>query len=566
MCHGRQEESPGGHDASQPHRQPKMTMLHLVSDMATSSALPQPFGFSASRKGRMLAVFSARNIWLVRAEKLPQASTRTLEVRRRPIAVEILDDGSLLVVLATPHKVDVYALGAKDAGVIEKKRSIVLTGDASSLALSPDGLLVATGYEYGIELMSLAEHATDANRRTITCEPMGHLSFSDDGRTLLATSSARYTRPSTIFTVNGAFDGPFTGDGELVPQAVDDPATGQINELFAFNAEKDAWGIYDVAENHFKETKIHPPGDSKWMRAEELEDTQPAVSPKADHIAIAVKQHESINVWIYRLPDNLQSGTCSYACPGRHPLGHSPVDPCSSVLLYKHEATSARQISVMRWVTPTEDLCQDRLLVIGNMTWDMAPGVPTPTGDSLKTSGVVIMMDFGLDRPLSSPEPPEKVIIDLDELLPGEKLPEEDIAFEREVELVRTRTVAQQRGEAARAMARHRQSMLSPTTTSSHQIAAPASSNPRRSSVVEDEHGGMRMVFDEPYSHNQPRSQVSLQRAATVSANSPVNRRHLRALPSQPLEYRRADGLREFPHESDADDWIPPPPPYTAQA
>ncbi|KAK3048100.1 hypothetical protein LTS18_013010, partial [Coniosporium uncinatum] len=53
-------------------------------------------------------------------------------------------------------------------------------------------------------------------------------------------------------------------------------------------------------------------------------------------------------------------------------------------------------------------------------------------------------------------------------------------------------------------------------------------------------------------------------RAATVAAASPANRRHLQALPDRPLEYRRADGsgMREIPHESDADNWVPPPPAY----
>ena len=68
---------------------------------------------------------------------------------------------------------------------------------------------------------------------------------------------------------------------------------------------------------------------------------------------------------------------------------------------------------------------------------------------------------------------------------------------------------------------------------------------------------------DEPYSQSQPRSQFSLQRAATIAANAPANRHHLRALPDRPLEYRRADGLREHPHESDADNWVPPPPVYS---
>jgi hypothetical protein len=85
------------------------------------------------------------------------------------------------------------------------------------------------------------------------------------------------------------------------------------------------------------------------------------------------------------------------------------------------------------------------------------------------------------------------------------------------------------------------------------------------SSMSEDTDAGPVGPVDEPYSQQQPRSQFSLHRAATIAANSSAGRNHLRALPTRPLEYRRADGLREMPHESDADNWVPPPPAYTAE-
>jgi hypothetical protein len=104
-----------------------------------------------------------------------------------------------------------------------------------------------------------------------------------------------------------------------------------------------------------------------------------------------------------------------------------------------------------------------------------------------------------------------------------------------------------------------------PTLRNLHHSNSGRSSRRRRSfsSLSTNEERDEVVPIDEPYSQQQPRSQFSLNRAATIAAVAPATRLHLRALPDQPLEYRRADGMREIPHESDADNWVPPPPPYT---
>ncbi|KAG5974797.1 hypothetical protein E4U55_008046 [Claviceps digitariae] len=67
-------------------------------------------------------------------------------------------------------------------------------------------------------------------------------------------------------------------------------------------------------------------------------------------------------------------------------------------------------------------------------------------------------------------------------------------------------------------------------------------------------------AMDAPYAHSSPRSQTTLRRAATAAA---VNRQlNPRTADGRPIEYRRADGRADHPHESDADNWVPPPPPY----
>lgn len=71
-------------------------------------------------------------------------------------------------------------------------------------------------------------------------------------------------------------------------------------------------------------------------------------------------------------------------------------------------------------------------------------------------------------------------------------------------------------------------------------------------------------VFDGPYSHTQPRSRTSLYRSATaVAANRQRNPPRPLGAASGQVQYRRPDGRGELPHESDADNWVPPPPMYT---
>ena len=72
-------------------------------------------------------------------------------------------------------------------------------------------------------------------------------------------------------------------------------------------------------------------------------------------------------------------------------------------------------------------------------------------------------------------------------------------------------------------------------------------------------------AFDGPYSHTHPRSRISLYRSATAVEAS--RRRQPPPMPSSGrVEFRRADGRGELPHESDADNWVPPPPPYKKDA
>ncbi|KAH0538987.1 hypothetical protein FGG08_004436 [Glutinoglossum americanum] len=160
----------------------------------------------------------------------------------------------------------------------------------------------------------------------------------------------------------------------------------------------------------------------------------------------------------------------------------------------------------------------------------------------------------------------------------AELLLEETRDLEAEVAIFRRRTVAKRRGgigsrpdiegsaaTAATSSSSRRSLASRPGSTYVGQAPSLLLSPASASLDSADELTSFEEVqeaLDLPYSHTDPRSRTSLQRAATAVA---ANRLHnpLRVAEPGQVAYLRADGRRDPPHESDADNWVPPPPPYT---
>lgn len=568
--------------AASTHAHPGLTVLELVSNSASSSALPDGFDFNVSRRGSFVAVYSASNIWLIKAAQLPRLWARTLQVRRKPVAIDITEDGFLLAVLSRPSQVDLYEIHGEGDNQIKKRRTVMLVHEASSVVISPDARILITGNKFGIEVIAVGPDVPETARRTLSGPAGDALEFSDDGRTLLITGYARKSDGSALFVLPGLYDGPLTEEGEPIPQPPEaawtgsvlfpetariarqgtllpDADTGTFNELFAFNAEEDSWGIYDIACQRFTQRKMFLPDHQRWTRSEFVDDAMPAVSPNADLAAVALRMGGTTNIWIYEVPGwEYQASDTAKT--------QAPIQPCFCIPIRKEGPDTLQEICVLRWVKLDANV--QRLLAVGNSS--IVPDEADVPGVPMGSKGVVIIFDFDKRRTADSPVPaPMKQEYDLDPLCPGEMLPEGLIDFDREVELVRTRTRAQRQAQDRRDASR-RNSRVGSTPVQRARTTVTREPVPSPPVAVADEEEltmeEVQAAFEAPYDNQQPRSQMSLARAATVAAVSPANRRHLRALPFRPLEYRRADGGRELPHESDADNWVPPPPAYTATA
>ncbi|UPX11988.1 uncharacterized protein EKO05_0002566 [Ascochyta rabiei] len=569
--------------ATTSHAHPSLTLLQLVSNSASSSALPDSFDFNVSRKGKYVAVYSASNIWLIQTVQLPRLFARTLQVKRKPIAIDITEDGFLLAVLSRPSQVDLYEVHGEQGGQIKMRRTVQLVHEASSLVVSPDARILITGNKFGIEVVAVFPDAPVTARRTLSGPAGDALEFSDDGRTLLITGYARKSDSSALFVLPGLYDGPLDEEGAPIPQAPEvvwtgsvlfpetariarqatllpDADTGTFNELFAFNAEEDSWGIYDIACQRFTQRKMFLPDHQRWTRSEFVDDAMPAVSPNADLAAVALRMRGTTNIWVYEVPG------WEYK-PSEKNKGQAPIQPCFCIPIPKLGVGAYQEICVLRWVKVGSTI--QRLIAVGNSS--IVPTESDVPDVAMGSKGVIIVLDFDKTKPADGAVPVvSRTEYDLDPLCPGEVLPEGSIDFNQEVELMRTRTLAQRRAQdragGARRSSRSGASSIqrSRTTTDQVTISRPPPMADEEELTAEE----AQAAFEMPYDNQQPRSQMSLARAATVAAVSPANRRHLRALPFRPLDYHRADGSgqREIPHESDADNWVPPPPAYTAKA
>jgi hypothetical protein len=526
--------------ATTSHAHPSLTLLELVSNSASSSALPDSFDFNVSRRGKYVAVYSASNIWLIQTTQLPRLFARTLQVKRKPVAIDITEDGFLLAVLSRPSQVDLYEIHGEQGGQIKMRRTVQLVHEASSLVISPDARILITGNKFGIEVVAVFPDAPATARRTLSGPAGDALEFSDDGRTLLITGYARKSDSSALFVLPGLYDGPLDEEGAPIPQAPEvvwtgsvlfpetariarqatllpDADTGTFNELFAFNAEEDSWGIYDIACQRFTQRKMFLPDHQRWTRSEFVDDAMPAVSPNADLAAVALRMRGTTNIWIYEVPG------WEYK-PSEKAKVEAPIQPCFCIPIPKLGVGVYQEICVLRWVKISSNI--QRLIAVGNSS--IAPTESDVPDVPIGSKGVVIVLDFDKTK------------------------------------LMRTRTLAQRRAQDQASGARRSSRSGASSVQRSRTTARPPPMADEEELTAEE----AQAAFEIPYDNQQPRSQMSLARAATVAAVSPANRRHLRALPFRPLEFRRADGSgqRELPHESDADNWVPPPPAYTAKA
>ncbi|KAI8958168.1 hypothetical protein F5Y11DRAFT_362983 [Daldinia sp. FL1419] len=598
---------------------PRTTTIRLVSNCIGSSSAPGGEGmqFSSSPRSHHLLAYNSSRIFVLDVREPELAVKREFKILRRPAAACILDDGSLLAVLSTDMQVDLYDLGKVPP---RRMQSLILDHAPRAIALSPCGSVLAAAYEGGIEVSSISPGALPTDRRAVKCDGVDSLAFSFDGTQLLGTTTTSYTPNTVILTA------PYYDPGNQMSEENNISALWTTSILFP-NTSRDCshaallqesgsmeatWAFaYDRSFETFRAVRIDDlrngttyftgPAPTTPSPGPLLPCTLPAANYQGDLVSAGF---EGKDVWLYGVPEDLEavpeanhtasdpngppslnransavsarsSARAQEVNGGRVPQWQILCDKYRNTFVCGRKIAELCGVSHMKWVSGFGNTSsQERLIAAARGV--MPPKLVTEEdGIDFVDGGRIIIFDF--DYTLEDGEEKEITIeVGADE---PEALEEEHRDIDTEVAIVRRRTVAQRRGNRASVMtmatttSRQVDALLRPSTAHGDDLEDPlvprpmATARTNTHAVPLDETEDVSLeeaqeALDAPYAHANPRSGTTLRRAATAAA---VNRRRNPQPVAGRVEYRRADGRAEHPHESDADNWVPPPPPYSKE-
>lgn len=589
---------------------PSETRITLISTSISSSSCPGGEGlqFNASPKGHHVLAYNSSRIYVIDVREPSVQVKREFKILRRPVAVCIQDDASLLAALSSDMQIDVFDLKESPP---KRLQSILLDNRPRTIALSPCGSVLAAAYEGGIEVTSL-NPGTMAAKRAVKCEPVDTLAFSFDGTQLLGTTTHSLTPNTVILTAPYYDPGSHMGQENasalwttsiLFPNTSRDCSHAIL--LQDSDNEEASWTFtYDRSFETFRAVRIDDlrngttyftgPIPSTMSQATLLPCTLPASSYHGELVAAGFQGKD---VWLYGVPEDLSAvpdqafgpydGASLSSGSRRSVGGHSPrvtprvqgagparvpqwqvlCDKLRNTFIGGNKITQLEGASYVKWVAGFGgSISKERLVIAAR---GVNPNRPITEEDDFDfvDGGRITLLDF--DYGTTNGEKTD-ITIEVGTNEP-EPLEEEQRDMETEVALVRRRTVAQRRGNARSALLRG-ETMPAvhpplPARANSNnddddplqprRIGVPPRAAPRVSVSEEGDELEEQEALDAPYTQGTPRSGPTLRRAATAAAMT----RRLRVAPGEP-GYRRADGRAEHPHESDADNWVPPPPPY----
>lgn len=536
---------------------PRQTLVKLIStSMSSSTAFPkgEAFRFSFSSKGQMiLCISSSRIVVLDVTTKLPVVK-HELKTSRRPLDATILDDGSLLAVVSSRHQINIYSLSDDDSKLIQ---CLALNDTPQALALSPTGGVLAIAYDDRIEMQAVGEGVLATDRRAVRCNRVDSISFSADGFMLLGSSARGRTSSIVSVTVpfyTGTEDDVSPGDAQvrmwttqvLFPATL--PGYTRACSLPLHGEGEDDWVIgYDEQRGAFKVVRISnanadtvyfpsPFSANIYQKASPV--TSPAVDSRGELVALG---YEDSGLWVHGIPNRLDVASSS------------PGFLQESGAINGHKMCDIPGITAACWVGYSHS--SDHPASKGLRLVTVAPGGVSPPSigeeDVPVDGGRVLLLDF--DR---SPRDGEtiEISIELGEAEP-KMLTEPNSSLDTEVELERRRTQLRRNNTAAPRRLRNAARETHPAAVSS--ASQKTSYRHRRNSSYQSSSNTTRLNATS-FGDAQPRTGDTLQRAATAAAVNPRRSSN----PRQPQMQRY---IPQIPHESDADNWVPPPPPYTRE-
>lgn len=572
----------------------RIHVLHFVDSELTVGRelkiLRRPASVAILDDGSILAVLSTdHQVDLYDLSNGKAKHIRAIALDHHPRTISLSPGGSVLAA-AYDGGIEVYSL-ASTASATDRRG--VKSDAADALSFSKDGT----------QLLGTTLHSKTPSTVILTAP------YFNPGEHAPEDSVGQLWTTSILFP-NSSRD---CSHAVLLPSSTDYEA----NWMFTYDRVFETFRAVRVDDLRNGTTYFTGPVADVSSSSKLLPTTLPSSTGSGDLVAAGFQGNE---IWCYGVPEDLDAppemtqSTVSYADADSGTLATSrtpkisspgpglrgshtwPKDPkdsripqwqilCDSsrnAFIEGRHVSSLDGITGLKWMTTPSESSNERLIA-------SAPGgVGHPPGQSFETNeDGIAPMDGGrlslLDFSYSIVNGQKRTVtIEVGEKDP-EVLEEEHRDIETEVAIVRRRTVAQSRGK--------QRAVLRSVRVAAHSDRGPGSNVssrfgssiipavPRRSSVTKvplppmeerSETASMASVDDQealdaPYAHGAPRSGNTLRRAATAAA---VNRvlHPPRVGTQEPARIRPADGRNELPHESDADNWVPPPPPYSKDA
>ncbi|KAK2612456.1 hypothetical protein QQS21_001560 [Conoideocrella luteorostrata] len=581
--------------------------------------------FSSSPRGQHILAYNSSRIYVIDVRSPAVQVTRELKIQRRPVSACITDDASTLAVLSNEMQVDIYDLQKspprrKQSLILDNSPQTIAISSCGTVlaaayhggievsALSPSALptekravkcdaVDALAFSHdGTQILGTTVHSSPPSTVILTApyyDPGSQMP--EDNLSAMWTTSILF--PNTSRDCSHAIWLPDGGHSEL-------------EWTFTYDRSFETFRAVRLDDLRNGTTYFTGPIPKAASQTKLLPCTLPATTNRGDLVSAGFQGKE---IWIYGVPEDLDAVPEPPPPHQQHQPGSRDSPPNSSGLcrhnstpsnLSRHTSTRGQDgegervpqwqilcdklrnnlvagfkvgeidgISSVKWVgqfgkSPSEE----RLVVTA--TGVMSPRLVTEEEDiDFADGGRIALLDF--DYSLVNGETTEITIdVGTDN---AEPLAEERRDLEADVAIVRRRTVAQRQGgrnallrAATTAAGRppvpelpadhDDDNPLVPRSVGQHPVNRPAAPTGPQDGHEEFASIEEQEAMDAPYAHSSPRSQTTLRRAATAAA---VNRRlNPRTADGRPIEYRRADGRAEHPHESDADNWVPPPPPY----
>ncbi|KAJ5808663.1 hypothetical protein N7474_009932 [Penicillium riverlandense] len=574
---------------------PRKTLVKLISSsMSSATAFPQGevFRFSFSGNGQLVLCISSSRIVVLDVGSDPVAVKHELKTRRRALGATVRDDGSMVAVLSSMHQVNIYQLSDEEAKHIQ---SITLNDAPRDLTFSPTGSVLALAFEDNIEVYAVGSEVLSTERRAARCLRVDSITFSSDGSMLLGSPSDG--EREGIITITAPF---YTEPGVeaspeevhmrmwttqiLFPETTDGFSHACI--ISAHEEGDDSWILgYDNQLATFRAIRMNDIDAGTVYFAspfwdDETREQHPSMLPTTDvEGELVVLGFQDSGLWLYGIPGRLNvapksasyNGIRGSQLCGDHHLGPHASVPRDNVaqlqkiirqpkvLVRGRQVTDMHGITSACWVrssssTPNSSRSNRRLVAV-------APGGVLPQNfgeeDIPVDGGRVLLLDF--ERSTRNGETVE-LDIEVGETAP-KILVEPSSSMDAEVELERRRTriyrpgshpVLSTPGQRPLRPPISRENRRTASQSAVAQIRPNTMAFPNPQNVVDN-----AGIPDIPYDNTQPRSQDSLRRAATAAASTRGR---------YDPRYRSTPRHRYLPHESDADNWVPPPPPYSRKA